>query len=84
MSVDVQQMRADLQQNMVDITHLRQRSDELPIVLANSQAGPHGLLFNPTAIMHGWAPLLTVPNLRTWDELLHFTSEFDLPFLNSQ
>ena len=84
MSVDVQQMRADLQQNMVDIAHLRQRSDELPIILTNSQAGPRGLLFNPTAIVNGWAPLFTVPNPRTRDELLHFTSEFDLPFLNSQ
>lgn len=57
------------------ILYLRQRSDELPVLLANSQAGGLGRLYNPTAIANGWAPLLAQPNPTTRDELLHFTSK---------
>jgi hypothetical protein len=68
---------ADVQQIRGDIAHLRQRSDELPIMLANSQVGPRGHLFNPTAIANGWAPLLVAPNPTSRDELLSFTCKLD-------
>ena len=59
-----------------DVAFLRQRSTELPIILANSQAGPRGPLYNPTLMQgQGWAPLLAAPNPRTRDELLIFTGE---------
>ena len=58
------------------VAFLRQRSTELPIILANSQAGPRGPLYNPTLMQgQGWAPLLAAPNPRTRDELLIFTGE---------
>jgi hypothetical protein len=61
-----------------DITHLRSRSEEMPIMLANSQVGPRGRLFNPTAIANGWAPMLVAPNPKTRDELVQFTGELRL------
>jgi hypothetical protein len=59
-----------------DVAFLRQRTTELPIILANSQAGPRGPLYNPILMQaQGWAPLLAAPNPRTRDELLIFTGE---------
>jgi hypothetical protein len=58
-----------------DITHLQRRSDEMPILLANSHAGCRGSLLNPTAIANGWAPMLGPPNPTTRDELFEFTGE---------
>jgi hypothetical protein len=59
-----------------DIASLRQRTTELPITLANSQAGPRGPLYNPILMQaQGWASLLAAPNPRTRDELLIFTGE---------
>ena len=69
-----------------DVAFLRQRTAELPIILANSQAGPRGPLYNPTLMQAqgwpGWAPLLAAPNPRTRDELLVFTGEV-IRFLSS-
>jgi hypothetical protein len=47
-------------------------------MMANSQVGPRGLLFNPTIIVNGWSPLLAPPNPRTRDELVGFTGEANL------
>ena len=49
-------------------------------MLANSNAGPRGRLFNPTAFANGWAPHLAAPNPTSRDELLSFTSELEFPF----
>jgi len=75
-TANIANLTADVQQIANDVAFLRQRTTELPIILANSQAGPRGPLYNPTLMQaQGWAPLLAAPNPRTRDELLVFTSE---------
>ena len=73
-------LTATVNQIALDVAYLRQKADELPILLANSQAGARGPLFNPTVLQNGWAPLLTAPNPRSRDELLGFTGEFTRHF----
>jgi hypothetical protein len=73
-------LTANVQQIANDVAFLRQRADELPIILANSQTGPRGPLYNPTLMAQGWAPLLAAPNPRTRDELLVFTGDVIHPF----
>ena len=76
-SASIANLMAQVVQIANDVAFLRQRTTELPIVLANSQAGPRGPLYNPTLMQaQGWAPLLAAPNPRTRDELLIFTGEF--------
>jgi hypothetical protein len=70
-------LNATVQQIAADVAFLRRRSEEMPILLANSQAGTRGPLYNPTAMANGWAPYLVPPNPRTRDELLAFTSWFN-------
>ncbi|KAF8163524.1 hypothetical protein B0H34DRAFT_672501 [Crassisporium funariophilum] len=75
MNATIQQLAANVQQLSADVAHLRQRSDEQPILFANNIAGRRGTLFNPTTMRNGWA-LLGAPNPRTQDELnYHFTAE---------
>jgi hypothetical protein len=69
-------LTATVNQIACDVAYLRQKADELPILLANSKAGAWGPLFNPTILQNGWAPLLTAPNPRSRDELFGFTGEF--------
>ncbi|PPQ71436.1 hypothetical protein CVT26_011133 [Gymnopilus dilepis] len=57
----------------LDINRLFDKTNELPILLANSQAGNRGVLYNPTALANGWAPPLAHPNPATRDELMTFT-----------
>ena len=76
-SASIANLMAQVVQIANDVAFLRQRTTELPIILANSQAGPRGPLYNPTLMQaQGWAPLLAAPNPRTRDELLIFTGEF--------
>ncbi|KAF8528103.1 hypothetical protein BU17DRAFT_81333 [Hysterangium stoloniferum] len=74
----LQAFQLQIQQNFQQIVHdiagirndialLRQ---EQPILLANSQAGTKGLLYNP--VQNGWV-LLAAPNPANRDELLTFT-----------
>jgi hypothetical protein len=73
---DLANLTGQLWQIANDVAFLRQRTTEQPIILANSQAGPRGPLYNPTIMLaQGWAPLLAAPNPRTRDELLVFTGE---------
>ncbi|KAF8529715.1 hypothetical protein BU17DRAFT_79801 [Hysterangium stoloniferum] len=60
-------IRDDIAAIRNDIALLRQ---EQPILLANSQAGTKGPLYNP--VQNGWV-LLAAPNPVTKDELLTFT-----------
>ena len=53
-----------VQQIVANVAFLRRRSEEMPILLANSQAGTPGPLYNPTAMANGWAPYLVPPNPR--------------------
>ena len=75
-TVDLANLTAQVGQIANDVAFLRQRANEQPIILANSQAGYRGSLYNPTLMAaQGWAPLLAAPNPRTRDELLVFTGE---------
>lgn len=59
-----------------DVALLRQRSDEQPIILANSRAGNKERLYNPLALLpNNWAAPLGPPNPINRDELLHFSGE---------
>jgi len=69
-------MRVNQQQGLLDIAYLRQRSEEMPFMLANSQAGPRGVLCNPAVVANGWAQPLAPPNPRTRDELMNFSGKF--------
>lgn len=77
------EMNANILQIAADVAHLRQRSNELPFIIANGRAGPRGSLFNPTAINNGWAAFLTAPNPSNRDELVQFTSKPNFHFLNA-
>ncbi|KAF8969559.1 hypothetical protein BDZ97DRAFT_206261 [Flammula alnicola] len=70
---------ADLIHNILqiqqDVTYMRHRSDELPVLLVNSHAVNRGRLLNPTAVANGCAPLLDVPNPRTREDLSYFTAD---------
>jgi len=65
----LQQLKNDMEAMRADFAEFR---SDLPIMLANSQAGNSGPLYNPT--VPGWV-LLTAPNPTTRDELRVFTSE---------
>ncbi|KAI9508544.1 hypothetical protein F5148DRAFT_1195363 [Russula earlei] len=57
-----------------DVAFLRRHVEEMPILLANSQAGTRGRLYNPTiALVGGWAPLMEAPNPVNRDALFMFT-----------
>lgn len=62
-------LNATIQQIANDVVILQQWSEEMPIFLANSQAGTCGPLLNPTTMANGLAPLLSVANPQTQDEL---------------
>ena len=69
LQVQVNQIAADVAAIRNDIAQSRR---EQPILLANSQAGTRGRLYDPTA--NGWV-LLVAPNPATRDELMKFTRE---------
>lgn len=62
---------------------LVQAGRELPIMLANGNAGPRGPLLDPTQVVDGLAPLLTAPNPTTRDQLMSFSGMLALVVLSS-
>jgi len=71
----VNTLNTTVQNILTDIATLRRRSEEMPILFANSQAGPRGHLYNPTVpLVGGWAPLMMAPNPVSRDALLIFTA----------
>lgn len=52
---------------------LVQAGKELPILLANGNAGPRGPLLDPTQVVDGFAPPLLAPNPTTRDQLRGFS-----------
>ena len=75
---------ANLNGNMANIQdtieRLRQDVDAMRqeglILLYNANAGPMGVLYNPTVLLDGWAAELAAPNPRTCDKLKAFSSIF--------
>ena len=62
-SASIANLTAQFMQIANDLAFLRQMTTELPIILANSQAGPCGPLYNPTLMQaQDWVPLLAAPN----------------------
>ena len=68
MRADVTALRADVNTMQGDITRLLQKSNEEPIILANSRAGNRERLYDPTQLQGGWAAELVRPQHR--DDLL--------------
>jgi hypothetical protein len=75
MQTTLNNIQGQIQQNAAEV---REKFDQLPIIIANSQAGNHGALRNPTQVVNGWAPHLVPPNPQTRDELFLFTGESSL------
>ncbi|KIK09546.1 hypothetical protein K443DRAFT_671449, partial [Laccaria amethystina LaAM-08-1] len=71
MQTTLNNIQGQIQQNAAEV---REKFDQLPIIIANSQAGNHGALRNPTQVVNGWAPHLVPPNPQTRDELFLFTA----------
>lgn len=65
LAAELAQMRKDINEQV----------HEVPILIANLEAGNSGPLFDPTARQIGWGSLLVAPNPTTRDELVHFTGE---------
>ena len=69
----------------LEVARLRRRTDELPVLLTNSNANPRAQLYNPTTYMPSpesllpddgsWAEELAPPNPINRDELFLFTGE---------
>ena len=69
----------------LEVARLRRRTDELPVLLTNSNANPRAQLYNPTTYMlspeslspddGSWAEELAPPNPINRDELFLFTGE---------
>ena len=71
---NIDQQFANLNIELANLRNdLETMRNEHPILLANSQAGTHGPLFDPA--LPGWA-LLAAPNPTTRDELFMFSREF--------
>jgi hypothetical protein len=68
MQGDINMMRVNIDTMQGDVTRLLQKSDEEPIILANSRAGNRERLYDPTQLQAGWAAQLVRPQHR--DELL--------------
>ena len=76
MQATLNNMQGTLNNVQVDIQNLRTKFDQLPILIANNQAGTLGPLRDPTQVLpNGFAPHLNPPHPRTRDELLRFTGE---------
>ncbi|KIM35168.1 hypothetical protein M413DRAFT_449877, partial [Hebeloma cylindrosporum] len=76
---------ASLPELAVEVARLRRTADELPVILANSQASNRAPLYNPTTYMPSpesllqrdgsWAEELVPPNPTSRNELMDFTVE---------
>ncbi|KAJ3517312.1 hypothetical protein NLJ89_g575 [Agrocybe chaxingu] len=73
LQADFTTMQANFNAMQGDVAQLLQRSDEQPVLLANSRAGTREPLYDPTQLQGNWAAPLVRPQHR--DDLLTMSAQ---------